>query len=88
MPGIDFDRLRREIPMEDVLHLIGFQLPSLGVVGRGSRIRLPRPRRGYPALIPRPDQEIFSTPPLFFLGALFRLEYCLFTKTGRQPSSW
>ena len=25
MPGIDFDRLRREIPMEDVLHLIGFQ---------------------------------------------------------------
>jgi hypothetical protein len=25
MPGIDFERLRREIPMEDVLHLIGFQ---------------------------------------------------------------
>ena len=25
MPGIDFDRLRREIPMEDVLHLIDFQ---------------------------------------------------------------
>ena len=25
MPGIDFDRLRREVPMEDVLHLIGFQ---------------------------------------------------------------
>jgi hypothetical protein len=25
MPGIDFHRLRREIPMEDVLHLIGFQ---------------------------------------------------------------
>ena len=25
MPGIDFDRPRREIPMQDVLHLIGFQ---------------------------------------------------------------
>ena len=53
-----------------------------------SRSRLPRPRRGYPALIPRPEQEIFSTPPLFFLGAGARLDYCLFTKTGRKPSSW
>lgn len=25
MPGIDFDRLRREIPVEDVLHLVGFE---------------------------------------------------------------
>ena len=25
MPGIDFDRLRREITMEEVLHLLGFQ---------------------------------------------------------------
>lgn len=25
MPGIDFDRLRREITMEEVLHLVGFQ---------------------------------------------------------------
>lgn len=24
MPGIDFDELRREIPMEQVLHLMGF----------------------------------------------------------------
>ena len=34
MPGIDFDRLRREIPMEDVLHLIvGGQQNSAGLVG-------------------------------------------------------
>jgi DNA primase len=25
MPGIDFDKLRREIPMEDVLQLFGFE---------------------------------------------------------------
>ena len=25
MPGIDFDRLRREITMEEVLHLLGFE---------------------------------------------------------------
>jgi hypothetical protein len=28
MPGIDFDRLRREIRMEQVLHLIGFEPTS------------------------------------------------------------
>jgi hypothetical protein len=48
----------------------------------------PAPRRWDPALIPRPEQEIFSTPPHFFLGAGSRLDYCLFTKTGRKPSSW
>jgi hypothetical protein len=48
----------------------------------------PAPRRWDPALIPRPEQEIFSTPPPFFLGAGARLDYCLFTKTGRKPSSW
>jgi DNA primase len=25
MPGVDFDRLRREITMEQVLHLLGFE---------------------------------------------------------------
>jgi DNA primase len=46
MPGVDFDRVRREIPMEQVLHLLGFEPSSRSGVQWYGRYPLHESRSG------------------------------------------
>ena len=55
MPGIDFDRLRREIPMEDVQHLIAFQ-PCQSLVRQPAT----NGTAGVPCTVPRSTEPATS----------------------------